>query len=190
MKAGHLEWRGAKQSEDRSMLVIDYLTATRSNAYKSITNIGGDTVSGSTELSNLLEHTASIVASYVSRNQILQSDLPALIKSVHAAFADIEAPATGAVAPVELTPAVSIKKSVTDAYIICLEDGTKLKMLKRYLRTHYDMTPEQYRAKWNLPSSYPMVAPDYAQARSEMAKRIGLGRGAPASGRGRKKAIG
>ena len=80
-----------------------------------------------------------------------------------------------------------VKKSVTDAYIICLEDGAKLKVLKRYLRTHFNLTPEEYRAKWNLPKDYPMVAADYAQTRSDMAKRIGLGRKAPDSGRGRKK---
>ena len=84
-------------------------------------------------------------------------------------------------------PAVAIKKSVTADYIICLEDGAKLKMLKRYLRTHYNMSPEDYRAKWGLPSDYPMVAPNYAQARSEMAKRIGLGRISPPAGRGRKR---
>ena len=90
-------------------------------------------------------------------------------------------------APSALKPAIPVKKSVTDEYIICLEDGAKLKMLKRYLRTHYDMSPDEYRAKWGLPSDYPMVAPNYAQARSEMAKRIGLGKLTPASGRGRKK---
>ncbi len=137
--------------------------------------------------SELLEYATGIVAAYVGRNQILQSDLPVLIKSVYDALAGLAQPAVEAAAPSALKPAVPIKKSVTDEYIICLEDGAKLKMLKRYLRTHYDMSPDDYRAKWGLPSDYPMVAPNYAQARSEMAKRIGLGKLSPASGRGRKK---
>lgn len=137
--------------------------------------------------SDLLEYATGIVAAYVGRNQILQSDLPGLIKSVYEALAGLSQPASDVVAPSALKPAVPIKKSVTDEFIICLEDGAKLKMLKRYLRTHYDMSPDDYRAKWGLPSDYPMVAPNYAQARSEMAKRIGLGKLSPASGRGRKK---
>lgn len=137
--------------------------------------------------SELLEYATGIVAAYVGRNQILQSDLPVLIKSVYEALAGLSQPVSEAVAPSALKPAVPVKKSITDEYIICLEDGAKLKMLKRYLRTHYDMSPDEYRAKWGLPSDYPMVAPNYAQARSEMAKRIGLGKLTPASGRGRKK---
>ena len=138
--------------------------------------------------SDLLEYATGIVAAYVGRNQIPQSDLPSLIKSVFDALAGVStAEAQVPVEAVELRPAVPIKKSVTDDYIICLEDGAKLKMLKRYLMTHYDMTPEEYRAKWKLPPDYPMVAPNYAQARSEMAKRIGLGRTTPVTGRGRKK---
>lgn len=137
--------------------------------------------------SELLEYATGIVAAYVGRNQILQSDLPVLIKSVYDALAGLSQPTGEVIAPSALKPAVPVKKSVTDEYIICLEDGAKLKMLKRYLRTHYDMSPDEYRAKWGLPSDYPMVAPNYAQARSEMAKRIGLGKLTPASGRGRKK---
>lgn len=137
--------------------------------------------------SDLLEYATGIVAAYAGRNQILQSDLPVLIKSVFDALAGLSQPAADAPAPSALKPAIPVKKSVTDEYIICLEDGAKLKMLKRYLRTHYDMSPDEYRAKWGLPSDYPMVAPNYAQARSEMAKRIGLGKLTPASGRGRKK---
>lgn len=139
------------------------------------------------EKSELLEYATGIVAAYVGRNQILQTDLPGLIKSVYDALAGLSQPLSDTAAPAALKPAIPIKKSVTDEYIICLEDGAKLKMLKRYLRTHYDMSPDDYRAKWGLPSDYPMVAPNYAQARSEMAKRIGLGRLTPASGRGRKK---
>lgn len=137
--------------------------------------------------SDLMEYATGIVAAYVGRNQIPQTDLPSLIKSVFEALAGLSDGQVEAAIPAELKPAVPIKKSVTDEFIICLEDGAKLKMLKRYLRTHYDMSPEDYRAKWKLPADYPMVAPNYAQARSEMAKRIGLGRLAPAAGRGRKR---
>ncbi len=144
-------------------------------------------VASSNDKSELLEYATGIVAAYVGRNQILQSDLPGLIKSVYDALAGLAQPTADVLAPSALKPAIPIKKSVTDEYIICLEDGAKLKMLKRYLRTHYDMSPDDYRAKWGLPSDYPMVAPNYAQARSEMAKRIGLGKLSPASGRGRKK---
>ena len=140
-----------------------------------------------TEKSDLLEYATGIVAAYVGRNQIPQSDLPMLIKSVFDALAGVSQPLAEIAAPTALKPFLPIKKSVTDEFIICLEDGAKLKMLKRYLRTHYNLSPEEYRAKWGLPSDYPMVAPNYAQARSEMAKRIGLGRLTPASGRGRKK---
>lgn len=145
----------------------------------------GGAVAG--DKSDLLEYATGIVAAYVGRNQILQTDLPGLIKSVFDALAGLSQPSGEAALPAALKPAVPVKKSVTDDYIICLEDGAKLKMLKRYLRTHYDMSPDDYRAKWGLPSDYPMVAPNYAQARSEMAKRIGLGKLTPAAGRGRKK---
>ncbi|MFO1236340.1 MAG: MucR family transcriptional regulator [Alphaproteobacteria bacterium] len=141
----------------------------------------------SAEKSDLLEYATGIVAAYVGRNQIPQTDLPALIKSVFDALAGVSQPLAEVPVAGELKPAVPVKKSVTDDFIICLEDGAKLKMLKRYLMTHYNMTPDEYRAKWKLPADYPMVAPNYAQARSEMAKRIGLGRLTPASGRGRKK---
>lgn len=147
----------------------------------------GPASTAGSDKSDLLEYATGIVAAYVGRSQILQSDLPGLIKSVYDALSGLSQPAGDAVAPSALKPAIPVKKSVTDEYIICLEDGAKLKMLKRYLRTHYDMSPDEYRAKWGLPSDYPMVAPNYAQARSEMAKRIGLGRLTPASGRGRKK---
>lgn len=119
--------------------------------------------------------TAKVVSSYVGNNAVSVADIPALIQSVQAAFqrvGDDSAPA----ARDELTPATPIKKSVTPDYIICLEDGKKLKMLKRHLKTVYDLSPDEYRAKWGLPADYPMVAPNYAKARSEMATRLGLGR--------------
>lgn len=122
----------------------------------------------------LVEMTGKIVASYVRSNQIAVADLPNLIRLVHSSLAG-----TGrqsAPQPTEQRPAVSIKKSVTPDYIICLEDGKKLKMLKRYLRTTYGMTPDDYRRKWGLPAEYPMTAPNYAEQRSAFAKSIGLGR--------------
>ena len=139
------------------------------------------------ETTDILEYVTEIVAAYVGRNQILQGDLPPLIRSVFDALAGVAQPISEPVIQNSLKPAVAIKKSVTDDFIICLEDGAKLKMLKRYLRTHYNMSPEDYRTKWQLPSDYPMVAPNYAQARSDMAKKIGLGRLTPTTGRGRKK---
>jgi predicted transcriptional regulator len=134
----------------------------------------------------LLDLTAQIATAYVSRHQIVPADVGVLLASVHAALGSL---ASGVAEKPKgnTVPAVSIKKSVTDAYLICLEDGKKLTMLKRYLRTHYDMTPDQYRAKWNLPADYPMVAPEYAQRRSDFAKSIGLGTGNRIN-RGRKKA--
>ncbi len=118
--------------------------------------------------------TAEIVSAYVSKNNIAIADLPAFIKSVHTAIATIGDPEVTLV-PV-LTPVIPIKKSVTADYIVCLEDGKKCKMLKRHLMSSYDMTPDQYRAKWGLPSDYPMVAPNYAKARSKLALELGLGR--------------
>ncbi len=125
-----------------------------------------------TELQSL---TARVVAAYVGNNSVPVHDLPTLINSVQAAFRNLgEDKPTQAKA--ELVPAVAIKKSVTPEFIVCLEDGKKLKMLKRHLKTVYDMTPDEYRAKWGLPAEYPMVAPNYAKARSEMATKLGLGR--------------
>ena len=125
-----------------------------------------------TELQSL---TAKVVAAYVGNNSVPVHDLPTLINSVQAAFRNLgeDKPAQ---AKAELIPAVAIKKSVTPEFIVCLEDGKKLKMLKRHLKTVYDMTPDEYRAKWGLPAEYPMVAPNYAKARSEMATKLGLGR--------------
>ena len=126
--------------------------------------------------------TSQIVAAYVSRNALPLGDLPALIHSVYQSLVGL-GHSGGAVTGQE--PAVPIKKSVTPEYIICLEDGKRLKMLKRYLRTRYDMTPEEYRRKWNLPADYPVVAPNYAAQRSAFAKKIGLGH--IGTGRGRKR---
>ena len=117
---------------------------------------------------------ADIVSAYVSNNSLPTSELPALLNSVHAALAATAKGQVQETTPV-LNPAVSIKKSITPDYIVCLEDGKKFKSLKRHLRTTYDLTPEQYRAKWDLPRDYPMVAPNYAKARSELAKTMGLG---------------
>jgi len=121
----------------------------------------------------LITLTADIVAAHVSNNSVAVSDLPVLIANVHNALSGL-----GGKAPepeVKQEPAVSIRASVKPDYIVCLEDGKKLKMLKRHLMTHYQMTPEQYRAKWNLPADYPMVAPNYAEQRRSLAKKIGLG---------------
>jgi len=122
---------------------------------------------------DLLSLTAKIVSAHVSNNTVDATALPALIQTVHKALANIgeeEVPAE------KLVPAVPVKKSVFADHIVCLEDGKKLKMLKRHLATSYNMTPDQYRERWGLPTDYPMVAPDYAAKRSELAKSIGLGR--------------
>ena len=127
------------------------------------------------EQGNLIELTADIVSAYVGNNSIESSDLPALISEVHAAMHQtLGGPAESE--PEPLKPAVSIRKSVTPDYIICLHDGKKFKSLKRHVRTSHGLTPEEYRKKWGLPADYPMVAPNYAKARSMLAKKIGLGR--------------
>lgn len=123
--------------------------------------------------SELMALTTDIVASHVSNNTVAIADLPSLIQQVYAALSGLgNAPAAAATRP---HPAVPIKKSVMPDYIVCLEDGKKLKMLKRHLKTRYNMSPEEYRERWGLPSDYPMVAPAYAQQRSDLAKKIGLG---------------
>ncbi|KAA3448174.1 MucR family transcriptional regulator [Mesorhizobium sp. SARCC-RB16n] len=123
----------------------------------------------------LIELTADVVSAYVSNNPVPVGELPALIGQVHAA---LKGTAGGAAPekPQALNPAVPIKKSVTPDFIICLEDGKKFKSLKRHLSTDYGLTPDEYRAKWGLPADYPMVAPNYAAARSALAKAMGLGR--------------
>jgi len=123
-----------------------------------------------------LQMVADIITAYVSHNPLPSSSLPDVIANVHSTIERLSHDRVEQGREAQ-KPAVPIKKSVTDDYLICLEDGKKLKMLKRYLRTQYGMTPEEYRAKWNLPSDYPMVAPNYARRRSEFAKQIGLGRG-------------
>jgi predicted transcriptional regulator len=123
---------------------------------------------------NILEMTADIVSAYVSKNSVPVGDLPKVIDSVHAALRGLSTPSPAQVeAPKE--PVIAIKKSVTPDYIICLEDGRKFKSLKRHLRTAYGLSPDQYREKWKLPQDYPMVAPNYAMARSALAKAAGLG---------------
>lgn len=128
------------------------------------------------ETSAILEMTADIVSAYVGNNSVSAQELPAVIHSVHAALS--QASSGGVEAPVEpQEPAVPIRKSITPDYLICLDDGRKFKSLKRHLRTKYDMSPDEYRAKWGLPKDYPMVAPNYAKARSDLAKQMGLGQG-------------
>ena len=126
--------------------------------------------------SNLLDMTAGIVSAYVGNNTVTATDLPALIRQVHAALAAVGGPVEAEPAPLK-EPAVPVKRSIAPDHLVCLEDGRKFKSLKRHLRTKYDMSPEEYRAKWNLPKDYPMVAPNYAKARSELAKSMGLGQG-------------
>src|SRR5215207_8295292 len=124
---------------------------------------------------NTIELAADIVSAFVSNNSVPVTELPALIGSVHAALNQVASGSAQQPAEEPKVPAVPIKKSVQTDYIVCLDDGKRFKSLTRHLRTTYNLTPEQYRAKWGLPSSYPMVAPNYAAARSELAKRLGLG---------------
>lgn len=121
----------------------------------------------------LITLTSDIVAAHVSNNSVSVSDVSSLIQNVHAALSNLSAPV--AAPEVKPEPAVSVRSSIKPDYIVCLEDGKKLKMLKRHLMTHYQMTPEDYRAKWGLPADYPMVAPNYAEQRRTLAKKIGLG---------------
>jgi predicted transcriptional regulator len=124
--------------------------------------------------SSYIELTASIVSAYVSNNSVPSADIPNLISQVHSALKRVSAGQAAAAAE-PLKPAVPVKRSVTAEHIVCLEDGHKFKSLKRHLRTRYNMTPDQYREKWSLPPDYPMVAPNYAAARSQLAKQMGLG---------------
>jgi predicted transcriptional regulator len=133
-------------------------------------------VSSTAEAQNpdiFLQLTAEVVSSHVSNNKVATQDLPTLIREVYSTLTTVEGRAAEKAKP---QPAVAIKKSVQPDYIVCLEDGRKLKMLKRHLMNAFQMTPDQYRARWNLPSDYPMVAPNYASQRSKLAKKIGLGR--------------
>jgi predicted transcriptional regulator len=124
--------------------------------------------------SELVEFAADIVAAYVGNNSVPATELPSLINDVIKALTGAVSPGSEPVSE-EARPAVPIKRSVTPDYIVCLEDGKKFKSLKRHLRTHYDLTPERYREKWGLPPDYPMVAPNYAVARSKLARQMGLG---------------
>ena len=142
-----------------------------------IGRMGVDTMSDASNLdaktSEALGLTTEIVAAHVSNNTVAMSDLPNLIEQVYKTLSNLDkGPEAQGVRP---TPAVSLRKSVTPEFIICLEDGKKLKMLKRHLKTAYNMTPDEYRERWGLASDYPMVAPNYAKQRSKLAKAIGLG---------------
>ena len=153
-----------------------------------------ETESPAGEPQHLLDLTTRIVSAFVGQNTMTADALPRVIEDVHKALKEVsDGPSEEQVTQ---APAVPVRKSITPDHLVCLEDGRKLKMLKRYLRTRYGLSPEDYRRKWNLPSDYPMVAPDYAASRSRLAKQIGLGRKpkaeapakAPAKRRARKKA--
>jgi predicted transcriptional regulator len=133
----------------------------------------------------LITLTADIVTAHVANNDVAVADVASLISNVHAALAALGNEAPAAARP---EPAVSIRASIKPEYLVCLEDGKKMKMLKRHLMTSYGLTPEQYRERWGLPADYPMVAPDYAEKRRELAKKIGLGR-QPGQRRGRRKKV-
>src|SRR5580698_7511972 len=137
------------------------------------------------EKSEIIEMTADIVSAYVGNNSVSAADLPSLIQSVHRALSGVTAPAE----PVEVAPkepAVPVRRSIQPDFLICLEDGRKFKSLKRHLRTKYNLSPEDYRAKWGLAKDYPMVAPNYAKARSDLAKQMGLGQGGRQASRKRR----
>jgi predicted transcriptional regulator len=135
---------------------------------------------------SLIEMTTTVVAAYLRNNAVASNQISEVIHTVHDALKGLSN-GRGEPEPEPLKPAVPIRRSVTPDYIVCLEDGKQLKMLKRHLRTTYDLTPEEYRAKWGLPPDYPMVAPNYAQQRSEFAKKIGLGRQSTRRSGGRRK---
>ena len=128
-----------------------------------------------TDTSTYIELAAEIVSAYVSNNSVQASDLPGLLGEVHSALVRVSTGTPPAATPEVVKPAVSPKKSITNEYLICLEDGLKFKSLKRHLHTRYDMSPDEYREKWGLPSDYPMVAPAYAKTRSALARKMGLG---------------
>jgi predicted transcriptional regulator len=128
------------------------------------------------ERAEIIEMTADIVSAYVGNNEVGAAELPSLIHAIHGALRGVST-AAEPVEAVQKEPAVPIKRSVTPEFLVCLEDGRKFKSLKRHLRTKYIMSPEDYRAKWGLPKDYPMVAPNYAKARSDLAKQMGLGQG-------------
>lgn len=127
------------------------------------------------EQDSLIEMAAQIVSAYVSNNRVDAAELPSLIRQTFSALASTDQQTLPETLDEPLKPAVPIKKSVTPDYIVCLDDGKRFKSLKRHLRTHYSLTPDEYRSKWGLPKNYPMVAPNYAQARSSLAREMGLG---------------
>jgi predicted transcriptional regulator len=160
-------------SEDQSGDIFHHMPSAvrpiRRPRYSGATSMSDITANG-----NYIELTAEIVSAYVSNNPVPAGEIPSLISQVHAALSRVSG--NSGDAPAEpLKPAVSVKKSITPEHIVCLEDGKKFKSLKRHLRTQYNMTPEQYREKWGLGTDYPMVAPNYAAARSQLAKQMGLG---------------
>ena len=134
---------------------------------------------------DILKLVTEIVSAYVSKNPVAAHELPGIIKNVHATLGGFAGDANDRALP--RAPAVPVRKSVHDDYIVCLEDGKKLKMLKRYLRSRYKLSPSEYRERWNLPPNYPMVAPNYAKKRSDFAKKIGLGKGEGRKGKKNKK---
>jgi predicted transcriptional regulator len=134
----------------------------------------------------VLKLATNVVSAYLSNNQIPADGVPALLKSIYGSLSAMDPSAATAA---ERDPAVPIKKSVTDEYIVCLEDGKKLRTLKRYLRSHFNLSTEEYRAKWHLPRDYPMTAPSYTRLRSQFAKKIGLGRKPTGSKPGRRRSV-
>lgn len=147
--------------------VVGYHMASQGGGTDTTNDIGVD----------ILGLSAEIVAAYVGQNTVSQTAIPELIRTVHDALSALNNGGESPRPPEKIKPAVPVGRSVQHDYIVCLEDGKKLKMLKRYLRSHYDMSPEEYRRKWSLPPDYPMVAPAYAARRSDFAKKIGLGKG-------------
>jgi predicted transcriptional regulator len=146
------------------------------------TGLGADM--GKDNEDDILKMVTEIVSAYVSKNPVPASELAAIIKNVHATLGGFAGADERAL---PRAPAVPVKKSIQPDYIVCLEDGKKLKMLKRYLRSRYKLSPSEYRERWNLPPNYPMVAPNYAQKRSDFAKKIGLGKGDGRKGKKKKK---
>jgi predicted transcriptional regulator len=178
-----------KQVRRRLREETDVFPANQSLLYEVLTmaDTGDATNPASATQSSYVDLAADIVSAYVAKNAVPTAELPALIASVHSALNNA-VQGTAAKPKEELRPAVPVKKSITPDFLISLEDGKRYKSLKRHLRTSYNMTPDQYRAKWGLPSDYPMVAPNYAKARSQLAKTMGLGQKRAANRKRSKKA--
>ena len=145
-----------------------------------------ESTEGTLSRADIIRMAVDVVAAYVSKNAVSTAQMPEVINTVFGSLNALGS-TSGAAAREPQKPAVTIRRSVTPDYIVCLDDGRKFKMLKRHLRTTYNMTPDEYRAKWNLPADYPMVAPNYAKQRSEFAKKIGLGRKPTSKGKGRRR---